>query len=230
MPKFDVYYRVDIPRDISECDDVTFEDVRSEKDYRYLRSVEAPVLNDVSYLMQGEVWSPNGEARDLILSKGLSHTSLKVKIGVGFPEYSTAPRRVGNTLTLFGPKKELESIDIKEECKDIAPYLAVGDVEKANDTGEYYSFRRFRLRQSPENRIRRSMKRKGYTQKEAEEKYLPLIRKGKPDIKYPYVYFESESTKQAFPLLIKREKVSSMAESFNTFGFDQGQTRQGVPM
>jgi hypothetical protein len=28
--------------------------------------------------MQGEVWSPNGEARELILSKGLEHTSMTV--------------------------------------------------------------------------------------------------------------------------------------------------------
>lgn len=28
--------------------------------------------------MQGEVWSPNGEARDLIQSKGLQHTSMSV--------------------------------------------------------------------------------------------------------------------------------------------------------
>jgi hypothetical protein len=28
--------------------------------------------------MQGEVWSPNGEARDLIMSKGLAHTSMSV--------------------------------------------------------------------------------------------------------------------------------------------------------
>lgn len=28
--------------------------------------------------LQGEVWSPNGEARDMIRSKGLAHTSMSV--------------------------------------------------------------------------------------------------------------------------------------------------------
>src|SRR5215475_10303224 len=46
----------------------------------HLKDVEQGVL-DLEKLyreMQGEIWSPNGEARDLILSKGLSHTSMSV--------------------------------------------------------------------------------------------------------------------------------------------------------
>ena len=35
-------------------------------------------LQEVYHRMQGDVWSPNGEARQLIESKGLSHTSMSV--------------------------------------------------------------------------------------------------------------------------------------------------------
>lgn len=35
-------------------------------------------LEDIFHTMQGEVWSPNGEAKPLILSKGLRHTSMSV--------------------------------------------------------------------------------------------------------------------------------------------------------
>lgn len=35
-------------------------------------------LDRVYDTMQGEVWSPNGEARELILSLGLQHTSMSV--------------------------------------------------------------------------------------------------------------------------------------------------------
>jgi hypothetical protein len=35
-------------------------------------------LEDAYSLMQGEVWSPNGEARELIRSKDLEHTSMSV--------------------------------------------------------------------------------------------------------------------------------------------------------
>ena len=35
-------------------------------------------LEHLFHRMQGEVWSPNGEARGLIRSKGLEHTSMSV--------------------------------------------------------------------------------------------------------------------------------------------------------
>lgn len=43
-----------------------------------LREVEAASLDQVYAMMQGEIWSPNGEARGLIESKGLAHTSMSV--------------------------------------------------------------------------------------------------------------------------------------------------------
>lgn len=41
-------------------------------------TLEADSLNEVYEQMQGENWSPNGEAFDLIRSLGLEHTSLTV--------------------------------------------------------------------------------------------------------------------------------------------------------
>jgi hypothetical protein len=46
--------------------------------HKFVKSVEAEDLEDVFYQMQGERWSPNGEARELIRSLGLSHTSMSV--------------------------------------------------------------------------------------------------------------------------------------------------------
>lgn len=43
-----------------------------------LKIEQASNLDGVYYTMQGEIWSPNGEARDLIRSKGLEHTSMSV--------------------------------------------------------------------------------------------------------------------------------------------------------
>lgn len=44
--------------------------------------------NIIYHNLQGEIWSPNGEANSLIKSKGLSHTSMSVgdfiKIGSKF--------------------------------------------------------------------------------------------------------------------------------------------------
>lgn len=44
----------------------------------WLMDLEAENLEDVFKKMQGEKWSPNGEARQLILSKGFRHTSISV--------------------------------------------------------------------------------------------------------------------------------------------------------
>src|SRR3954469_12557089 len=48
----------------------------------FLRSIDLPggenQLERVMYEQQAETWSPNGEARDLIQGKGLSHTSMSM--------------------------------------------------------------------------------------------------------------------------------------------------------
>lgn len=43
-----------------------------------LRTVEAHNTEAAWLACQGEFWSPNGEARELIQSKGLAHTSMSV--------------------------------------------------------------------------------------------------------------------------------------------------------
>lgn len=48
------------------------------KSHVYLKRVEANSLEDVFLKMQGENWSPNGEARPLIRERGLEHTSMSV--------------------------------------------------------------------------------------------------------------------------------------------------------
>lgn len=44
----------------------------------FLRDVDARDLDEVYMQSQGEIWSPRGEARELILAKGLQHTSMSV--------------------------------------------------------------------------------------------------------------------------------------------------------
>lgn len=48
------------------------------QEYIKVKEVEASSLEEVFYKMQGEVWSPNGEGRNLIQSLGLHHTSMSV--------------------------------------------------------------------------------------------------------------------------------------------------------
>ncbi len=44
----------------------------------FVRSVQATCLDDVYWQLQGDNWSPNGEARPLIEQLGLGHTSLSI--------------------------------------------------------------------------------------------------------------------------------------------------------
>ena len=47
--------------------------------YRRVKTFEGNYTLDQIYnLMQGEVWSPNGEGRELIQSLGLNHTSMSM--------------------------------------------------------------------------------------------------------------------------------------------------------
>jgi hypothetical protein len=44
----------------------------------FLCEIEADSLEQAWWAMQGENWSPNGEARELIQARGLCHTSMSV--------------------------------------------------------------------------------------------------------------------------------------------------------
>ena len=46
--------------------------------HKLVMTVVANALEEVFYAMQGEQWSPHGEARELIRSLGLKHTSMSV--------------------------------------------------------------------------------------------------------------------------------------------------------
>jgi hypothetical protein len=49
-----------------------------EKTHIFLKDINSKGLETVFMAMQGENWSPNGEARPLIEEKGLRHTSMSV--------------------------------------------------------------------------------------------------------------------------------------------------------
>ncbi len=51
---------------------------RPGETHAFIRTIEADSLGDAFCQMQGCVWSPNGEARDLIQAAGVSHTSMSV--------------------------------------------------------------------------------------------------------------------------------------------------------
>ena len=74
MKTFKVYYKM---TPTFMCDeDLTVKKV--SKKHVFLREMQAEHLEDCFIIQQGERWSPNGEAVNLILEKGLTHTSMSV--------------------------------------------------------------------------------------------------------------------------------------------------------
>lgn len=74
MEKYSVFYKKNPT--FWEDENLTKDNFR--KTHVFLMKVDANSLDDVFLMMQGDVWSPNGEARDFIRGKGLKHTSMSV--------------------------------------------------------------------------------------------------------------------------------------------------------
>ena len=79
MPKFRIYYaRKPTFRAGGSHDTPPLTLETLAETHVFVREVEAAGLEDALRNMQAEVWSPNGEAKPLIHSLGLSHTSMSV--------------------------------------------------------------------------------------------------------------------------------------------------------
>ena len=79
MPTYQIFYaRRPTFRAGGDCGTprITLATLRSS--HAYLCEVEASSLDDAWRQMQGENWSPNGEARPLLERLGLSHTSMSI--------------------------------------------------------------------------------------------------------------------------------------------------------
>ncbi len=67
-----------------------------EKTHIALTDKEAPSLSRLFWEMQGEYWSPKGQAKPLIERRGLSHTSMSVgDIAVGEDGIAYMVDRIG---------------------------------------------------------------------------------------------------------------------------------------
>lgn len=77
MKKFDIFYQVHND-DFSffNRSDLTVKNLKNS--HVFVMRITAKDLEDCYVKMQGENYSPNGEARDLIESLGLWHTSMSV--------------------------------------------------------------------------------------------------------------------------------------------------------
>jgi hypothetical protein len=98
----------------------------------FVREVEADSLGHVFTQMQGEVWSPNGEARMLIEYLGLSHTSMSVD-DIAVDEYGVVSQcmsygwqeiPVNNMATCRFIEAKSKSIDAEGKVFDFGAWFA----------------------------------------------------------------------------------------------------------
>lgn len=76
---YKIYYQT--PKTFEESMRLTFDHINISsinKTHVFLIEIKARDLNHAYHLMQGEIWSPNGEANEVIKMKGLKHTSMSV--------------------------------------------------------------------------------------------------------------------------------------------------------
>jgi hypothetical protein len=80
MPIYEIYYMK--PFKAHLCADKSLTATKALDPHKpthvFLMRIEAENLDGLFHYMQGENWSPNGEARPLIISRGLGHTSMSV--------------------------------------------------------------------------------------------------------------------------------------------------------
>lgn len=80
--QFDVHYQLkdELRKSLSTFKNTTIKKrkVDLKKNFRYVTTIKADTIEQVFSRMQTENWSPKGEARELIASLGLVHTSMSV--------------------------------------------------------------------------------------------------------------------------------------------------------
>ena len=132
-----------------------------------------------------------------------------VNIGLGFPEYDLDAQTVGRTISLFGNEKDLDKLDLPDSIPGIKEFVVLNGPYPVEEPKVYHAFRKVRFKHSPGNKIRRAMKRHGYTYKEAEELYERYSgeNRGARVAGLPCVQFFSRSTQRMFPIHIEKVAV-----------------------
>jgi hypothetical protein len=76
---FKIYYQT--PETFRKTAGFFIDEISVEKlneTHVYLMEIGATDLNNVYHKMQGEIWSPNGEAREMLAGKNIKHTSMSI--------------------------------------------------------------------------------------------------------------------------------------------------------
>jgi len=144
-------------------------------------------------------------------------------IGVSFPDYSLAPRTLGDRLRLHGTRADLSQLMEQNWLKGMNDHIQCSEVLPIPDSVEYRTVSRRQFKTSSERLRRRRMKRKGETYEQAASA-IPDSVEQTPNL--PFVHMRSASTGQPFTLFIEQgELVEHPREGeFSTYGLSRQAT------
>jgi CRISPR-associated endonuclease Csy4 len=149
-------------------------------------------------------------------------------IGVSFPQYRQYKKHpLGKTLRLLSSQQaQLESIESGNFLTRLRDYIHCKSIKPVPDKiTMYVCFSREHIKGNMERLARRRAKNLGieYDQALAYFQQPSRTQSEKKQLDLPYVYLNSQTTGQRFPLFIRREERSQNAQSktFNCYGLSK---------
>ncbi|MDV2857823.1 type I-F CRISPR-associated endoribonuclease Cas6/Csy4 [Oceanimonas sp. CAM02] len=138
-------------------------------------------------------------------------------IGLSFPDYSLAPRGLGERLRLHGTKQALSVLMEQHWLKGMSDHVQCSEVLPVPNNAQFRTVSRRQFKTSSERLRRRRMKRKGETYEQAAEA-IPRHVERSPEL--PYVQLRSQSTGQNFHLFIEQGKLLAQPQkaTFSSYG------------
>ncbi len=155
---------------------------------------------------------------EMKMSNGLS------PIGVGFPEYSIEPYKLGSKLRLFANDKAvLENFDARKWLSSLSDYIhitSIRDVPK--NISSYIRFKRKQSKSSLERLARRKAKYEAISLEHA----LELLKNRKEQfIISPFIKISSNSSGESFRLFIIKEVADELINNgFSCYGLSATST------
>lgn len=143
--------------------------------------------------------------------------------GVSFPNFDLNQNALGHKLRVFAPSREkLEQLDLQRWLSRLIDYCRVSKIEGVPPETEHVHFVRRQFKSNIERLARRRMKRKGESYQDAMD-YFGRLEKSKTRL--PFIYLDSLSGGQRFPLFIEMIRTGAFSKgSFNTYGLSKTAT------
>ena len=145
----------------------------------------------------------------------------KMSIGVSFPEYECAPKKIklGSKLRLFASDEQtLKQLDTKQLLSHLSDYVHCGKIHSVPDKIDGYAvYQRVRPKNSIMSLAERYAKRHNITLGAALAIYQENFKEKRLNL--PFVRLKSATSQQVFPLMIRKKYVDCLVTGgFSSYG------------